>query len=362
MLTAVRIVIAGKAQQGVAAIVSTPGEKKEYVEADMTLTVTRMAWGAFVCAMALGCASSGGAGGSGGGAGAGGSGAGGSGGTGMQPAVCPGNVVASEQNDYSFTSAITLTPVSVASMANLAFDWSGLTRDFQGHELSPTEDLGLAIVMFWDLPLAAGATSAHLYDFTINTTPVTPDMINPYFDAAAYPPTSASFIVGVETGTVLGRNLRMMQAFNLDASTSATSVPITNDSMKLSYTANLHDLTSTLVPAGTPALSLDWSQMITNGLGREFILGNVTDAIVGHYSETPAELEGKFLDLDRIALTTYRASIPSGFVLDFKTLKDKDGASFPGVDDNGTWLVGLLCGNCRNPAPWYMTILKPCSK
>jgi len=24
-------------------------------------------------------------------------------------------------------------------------------------------------------------------------------------------------------------------------------------------------------------------------------------------------------------------------------------------------VVGLICGNCRNPAPWYLTILKPCT-
>ncbi len=140
-----------------------------------------------------------------------------------------------------------------------------------------------------------------------------------------------------------------------------TTVPITNDSTKLSYTANLHSLTITGVPAATPALTLDWSQMKTNGLGRPFAEGSVTSAIVGHYSQTPAELETQFLDLDRIALATYRADIMSGSVLDFTTLKDASGASFPGIDGQGTWLVGLICGNCRNPAPWYMTILKPCS-
>ena len=34
--------------------------------------------------------------------------------------------------------------------------------------------------------------------------------------------------------------------------------------------------------------------------------------------------------------------------------------AFPVMVVNGTWLLGLTCGNCRNPAPWYMTILKPC--
>jgi hypothetical protein len=329
----------------------------------------RMALVAYTCALTCACASKG------------------SGGDATQAAMCSANVVANEKNDYAFSSTISLTPISVASMSNLAFDWSGLTRDFEGHAVSPATELGLAVVMFWDLPLdrfetalnadalftsdlivspplslqLTGATSAHLYDFTINTTPVTPEMINPYFDAAAYPPSQASFIVGVEAGTVLGRNLRMMQAFSLDASSPNTAVPITNDSMKLSYTADLHSLTTTYVPAGTSALTLDWSQMTTNGLGREFERGNVTDAVVGHYAETPAELEKKFLDLDRIALANFHASIPSGFVVDFKALKDADGASFAGIDGTGTWVVGLFCGNCRNPAPLYMTILKPCS-
>ncbi|HXU63235.1 MAG TPA: hypothetical protein VN962_16140 [Polyangia bacterium] len=319
-------------------------------------------------------------------------GCGGGGSGGAQPTMCFGaNVVAAEKNDYAFSSTITLPPVTVASMSNLTFDWSGLTHDFEGHHLDPAKDLGMAIVMAWNLPLAdfqkdlnadalftkdlilspplsldftdlpAGATSAHLYDFTINGTAVTPAMINQYFDATMYSPANASFIVGVQTGTDLGRNLRMLQAFNLDTSSTTTNVVFKDDSTKLTYTANLHDLTITGVPGGTPTLKLDWSHMTTNGLGRAFTDGYVTSAVVGHYAQTPTQLESQFLDLDSIALATYRADIESGSVLDFTTLKDANGASFPGVDNDGTWLVGLICGNCRNPAPWYMTILKPCS-
>jgi len=310
-------------------------------------------------------------------------------GGGLSSPVCQGaNVVASEQNDYRFTSQITLAPVTVAPMSNLRFDWTGLTKDFQGHALTPATDLGMAIVMWWDLPLSefekelnedalytkdlifsppislelAGVTSANLYDFTVNTTTVTPEMINPYFDASAYTPANSTFIVAVQTGIDLGRQIRMLQAFNLDAGSSVTNIALTDDSTKLSYTANLHSLAPVGVPAGTPALTLDWSHMTTNALGREFTEGYVTSAVVGHYTQTPAELEARFLDLDRIAIATYRADIPAGSSLDFTTLKDETGGDFPGIDDSGTWLVGLVCGNCRNPAPWYMTILKPCSK
>jgi len=177
--------------------------------------------------------------------------------TAAQPMMCFGaNVVANEKNDYSFSSTITLTPVTVGQMSNLNFDWSGLTHDFEGHALDPTKDLGMVMVMFWDLPLAqfeselnadalypsdlilspplslqlgAGATSAHLYDLTINQTPVTPEMINQYFDATLYPPATASFLVGVQSGIDLGRNLRMLQAFNLDATSTVTNVTLADD-------------------------------------------------------------------------------------------------------------------------------------
>jgi hypothetical protein len=311
------------------------------------------------------------------------------GGSGSQPMMCFGaSVVANERNDYAFSSTITLSTVTVAPMTNLSFAWGGLTKDFLGHPLSPTTDLGAAILAIWalplhdfetklnadalftadlvvspplNLPITNGATTGNLYDFLINGTALSPAMFNQYFDASLYTPANSTFMFGVQAGTDLGRQIRMLKALNLDASSTVTNVSLTDDSTTLKYTANLHTLTITGVPGGTPALMLDWSQMTTNALGRTFTTGAVTDAVVGHYSETPVELETQFLDLDRIAIATYRAQIAAGSVLDFTTLVDENGASFPGIDGTGTWLVGLTCGGCRNPAPWYMTILKPCS-
>jgi hypothetical protein len=99
-----------------------------------------------------------------------------------------------------------------------------------------------------------------------------------------------------------------------------------------------------------------------NALGAPFDLTQVTSAIVGHYTQTPAQLEGQFLDLETVATELYRADIPSGTKLDFTMLMDANGAPFPGVTSDGTWLVGLRCGMCRNPAPWYMTVLVPAAQ
>lgn len=305
-----------------------------------------------------------------------------------QPTMCfSANVLANEKNNYNFSSTITLPPVTVKPMSNLAFDWSGVKQDFLGHALDPATSLNTALVMLWDLPLKAletalnadelypsdlivspppslpltGATSTHLYDFTVNGTAITPEMFNAYFDATLYTPANSSFLVAVQQGSELGREIRMLQAFQLDSTSTVTEIKLTNASTKLTYNADLRHLTITGVPGGTAGLMLDWSQLTTNALGAVFKEGYVTSAVVGHYTQTPAELEAKFLDLDRIASEYYRADILSGSILDFTTLKSESGSSFPGVDDTGTWLVGLICGNCRNPAPWYMTVLEPCT-
>ena len=315
-------------------------------------------------------------------------------GGGEQPMMCySASVVANEVNDYSFQSTITLPPVTVKSMTNLTFDWSGVTQDFLKHPLNAATDLNTISVMLWQLPLAElqrklnddelfqtdlyvvpppswpapgastnGATSAMLHDFTVNGQVVDAPTFNTYFDPAMFPPSMFSYMAAAATGTTIGQGFRMLQSFQLDANATETKVSLKNDSTKLTYSANLHNLTITGVPGGTAALMLDFGQMKTNAMGAMWKEGYITSAVVGHYSETPSQLEGKFLDLDRIATKYYRADIASGTVLDFTTLKDSTGASFPGVDETGTWLVGLICGNCRNPAPWYMTILKPCTQ
>jgi hypothetical protein len=310
-----------------------------------------------------------------------------------QPVMCFGaNVIADEANNYSFSSTITLPPVSVKSRSNLTFDWRAVTMDFLKHPLNAVNDINTISVLLWHLPLAqlqtnlnadnlsqsdleiipppswpapgattGGLTQAHLYDFTVNGTVIQPGDFDTYFDPTMFPPAQYSFLAVAATGTTIGQGFRMLQSFNLDPTTASTTIALNNTSTQLTYQVNLHALTITGVPGGTAALTLDSAQMTTNALGAPFPQGYITSAVVGHYTETPAQLESKFLDLDRIATNYYRADIPSGTVLDFRTLRDSAGNNFPGVDASGTWVVGLICGNCRNPAPWYLTILKPCT-
>jgi hypothetical protein len=340
-----------------------------------------------VLLLALGLSACGG----GGDGGTGGSGGGGGNG------VCTTNIMASEANDYSFSSTLTFPPIKVKPKSDLLFDWREVTADFIKHELDPKKDLNTILVFEWDLtveqlqtkinadtvaardmtispPLSyatdGSTTSRKLLEFSFNGSPIGPDglatveQVMLYFDTSNYDPATHCFTAMAATGDVLGQGTRMIQSFLLDEQSSNTTVTMTRDSTKLDFHADLTNLTPTNIPANTADISLDWSNMHTNALGGDFSgvsLTSITSAFIGHYSETPAELSGdKFLDLELIATTLYRKAVDSGTSVSFSSFKDADGNSFPGIDNTGTWLVGLQCGNCRNPAPWYITVLKPC--
>ena len=301
-----------------------------------------------------------------------------------------GTIIANETNDYAFSSMMMLPPVSVKPMSDLTINWGGITTDFLDQPVNAQTDLNAIFLLLVNLPVATfqmqlnddtfatsaiaipgpppnfmptgGVTSTTLYNNFISANgPVDATAAAPYLDAATYTPANSTFAFAAQTGTDIGTGIRMLQSFQLDPTSTNTTITLTNSSTKLKYTADLHDLHPTGVPAGTAALTLDWGQISTNALGGDFTMTrtNIGRAIVGHYTQTPAQLEKQFLDLQTIAAELYTADIPSGTVLDFTTLKDSAGASFPGVDATGTWLVALICSGCRNPAPWYLTILEP---
>ena len=302
-----------------------------------------------------------------------------------------GTMIANEANDYSFTSSLMLHPVKVKPMSDLTFNWGGVTEDFLNQPVNPVTDLNAIFVLLVDLPAATfapqlnndtfatssivipgpppsylptgGVTMQSLYNNFAGAYTVDAAMAAMYLDAATYTPSNSTFVVAAQTGTsMIGTGIRMLQSFELDPSSNNTTVTMTNTSTTLSYSANLHSLHPTGVPAGKANLTLDWTNLSTNALGvtlNDSTRTNIGAAIVGHYTQTPAELEHQFLDLRTLATDLYTADIPSGTTLDFTTLVDSKGNPFPGIDSTGTWLVGLICTPCHNPAPYYLTVLTP---
>jgi hypothetical protein len=295
---------------------------------------------------------------------------------------------ATDENNYSTWSKMTLPVTKVKPSSELSFDWGSVTKDFITHGLDPKTDLDMMMVLFFQLPLSqletklnadsltqndlvvappltlrrnGSQTSAKLFDFDLNGVEVTPEQIMKYFDADFYAPANYTYALAGATGVEVGQGIRVIQTFQLDPTSSNTQVKITNASTKLDWTTNLHDLTPTGIPMGQSAVTLDWGDMTKTGLGTDFDPTQITRALVAHYTETSGQLEKDFLNIELIASDLYETKVDSGTIVDFSTMVQKrDGRAFPGIDDTGTWLVALQCGGCRNPSPWYLSILKTC--
>jgi hypothetical protein len=340
-------------------------------------------------------ASAGGSGATGGSDGSGGSGlggpgaSGGIGGSGGPAASCNVETIfASPLNNYYFRSTLGLPLVLVKPDSNLTIEWGGLTRDFMGHALDPLSGIDTANVMLWklneqalsarlnedqltqreaEIPIKFNTmhqvTSAELFDFlTVADEPLEQNQILPYLNVENYPPEENTYTAIVAVGDLAsGGEARMIQAFKLDPASTNTTVTLRNESTTLVHTADLHSLTPTGVPAGVAAIDVDWTSMEATALGTEFLPAQITRAVIARYDETPAELEANFLDLEEDAEEMYEADVLVGTSISLDRFRSRTGQAFVGIDANGTWLLALFCGSCRNPAPWYLTILVPCA-
>lgn len=333
--------------------------------------------------------SSGGTGGVGtGGVGSGGVGAqgGGTPGSAGMVSACTNSIIATEAQNYAFASYLELPMVSVKPGVDLTFEWGGVTEDFLGHPMNSMTDVDMVELTLWNLgpdelraeihddslrsqdlsiianlETAQQMTSTTLFALTSVGVPLTPEQILPYVDAVAYPPENHTYTFFLASGTMLGQGTRLMQAFKLDPASENTTVTVTNASMGLNWKADLGQIVSPRVPAGTSAITIDWSSMTLTAMGGEFWPTDITEVRVGAFEETPEELDASFLDIELLAENSWRGEVPAGTTFSLSTLKDVGDASFPGIDDEHTWVLALICGPCANPAPWYLTILEPCS-
>jgi hypothetical protein len=305
-------------------------------------------------------------------------------GTGL-PCLGP-TLVASEANNYNIASSLGLVAVTVKGLADLTFDWSNATVDLRGRTMVPATDIAMVSVWVFNLNLKGlqtklnndslmqvdlavvplvyypdgGRQTAKLSEFTLNGTAVDFTTLLAYFDPAAYPVASSSYAMMVSSSKTLGQDTLMIQAFQLDSAATSTTIAMGPDSTSLTIAADLRSLTPTAVPVGRAALSLDFGWMSKNAMGFDWYSSAISSAVIGRYTQSLAELEGSaFPNLDRVAAELFQGKVTTTSV-DLATLQTAGGKSFAGIDDTSTWLLGLLCDSCSNPAPWYITVLRPC--
>lgn len=317
-----------------------------------------------------------------------------------------GNLVvsAAPANNYSFSSTLSFPAIAVRPDTELSFSWGDLTSDIRGRALDPMADIAAVELFLWslseeelqtklnadelfqrDLAVAAMVytentlTSSNLFDFTSVGLPLEPcdfwpvlQLPNP--DAGAHPecdgwetaspqgydPASSTFTVILASSETLGQDIRMIQAFKLDPTSTNDHVEITDSSTHVEYSADLHSLQPTRIPAAEAGITVDWADMTVNALGDEFITTYIDEVVVASFSLTPEEMESQFLDLESVADEVFRGD---AFSTDktLSTLTNASGQPFTGIDGTHTWILALLCARCTNPAPWYLSTLTTCT-
>jgi hypothetical protein len=291
-----------------------------------------------------------------------------------------------EANNYSFSSSLEVTVTPVTPLSDLSIDWTGVTQDFLGNTIDPAVDIDSVFIIVWRLTVEqmteklnddslgapdsagaiayyneTGATASTIFEFEVPGGGELPmDELLDRVDPAQFPPSMHSYTVMPSEGGTPGEGAKMVHAFVLDDASTNTDIVMTNDSTKLMYMADLTSLTPTHVPAGANNILVDWSDMMVNALGRDFIGTNIFEVLVAKYTQTPAELEQNFLQIETIADEMYRGDVLAGRELPLTELAREDGTPFAGITADGTWILALICGVCGNPAPWYITILEPC--
>ncbi len=309
--------------------------------------------------------------------------------------VTDGRIVITDDTNYTFSSTMTPQSTVVKDATDLTFEWGALTQDFYGRPIDPTRDIDLVLVSLWGMteaelasvmnadqlqlssnkgaltfyPTEAGIpapTSVRLLELNSFRNEVPEEQIWQRFDTSTpgyqYPPATHTFMLMAQKGTDPGKDARMLGFFRLDPASTNTTVALTNTSNTLTYEVHLAQSPQIGVPAGTPGLTIDWTNMTTNALGNPYEVTQITEAVVAHYpTYSLADIEQRFVYLKEEAGAWYSGEVLAGTTMDLSTLKDAAGASFPGIDATGVWLVALFCtNNCNNPAPWSITLLKPC--
>ncbi len=317
----------------------------------------------------------------------GGSGGSGSGGT----SASGGDTLKLAQvNNFTAMSTLTIPAITAAAGTDIKLSWDMVSKDIQGHAITANDINQVSFIPVkgsqaqatdwlntgaltsdkiagssgaFTLFPPAGKTSAMLSEIpsTGGSSHLDPSSIFKVDDTVSY-------LVVFASGTQLGVGARTMLFLVPSTSETKQSVAAQADSTNLlSYTADLHDLTKLQISAAKPPV-IDWSGVTLNGQKLAIGKADISSILIGFYEgKTVTDLETGFLNLEQATAAeggptqSWKVSVPNGQTAGLAGAKGRASeapfASFTPTD--GTWLLGLFCDDCQNPAPEIVTILDP---
>ncbi len=313
--------------------------------------------------------------------GTGGSGAGGGGST--------DTLKLTPENNFTAMSTLTIPAFTAAAGADIQICWEGVTKDLQGHALT-TADIN--DVSFIPLKLTQAQIEDQLNTSNLDTNKISGSSYEVLPTGSTtcaklsefVPPTGGgkldpasvfkiqdgvTYLVVFAKGTQLGFGARTMLFLVPSSSDTTQKIEAQADSSTmLNYKADLH----TLVPVH-PSINkppyVNWSGVIKNGQNQDIGKSDISSVLIGFYKgKSVGDLETGFLNLQEKTeaqggpTQSWQIPISSGQEANLMNAPGRNGesplTSFA-MSDQGTWLMGMFCSSCQNPAPQIVTILVP---
>lgn len=293
----------------------------------------------------------------------------------------PETIALADENNYGSTSNLTIPTIETAAAVDLDICWTNVVEDIQCHELDPvadldqvsllrllnlTEDEVEAHIEADDLPQAAvdgylsvetdhESSCTKLSAMTFFGTEV--DVTEEYVETD-----TNTYMLLLAEGTTPGVGARNMVFLKPTADSDVTRVDVGSGCGVLEFTADLSSAATVPVTSRGPYV-LDWSGMSKDSQGKTIIFQNIDRVVLGFYAGMSVEhIETNIFDLELMATWLYEIDLDGGRTADLSLAIERDsGEAFDGFerDEDGVWLVGLICSECRNPAPLVLSVLEP---
>lgn len=290
-----------------------------------------------------------------------------------------GNIVITDQNNYSANSSLDIPRLKTKPQADLQICWTAMTKDFLCHDVSAANDiksvnflqiknldeakieseltagqLDSSNVISRAFDTSSSSTCATLSQFSLGGTSA-----NPSTDYTVS--TSKTYMLLFAKSTKLGSGGASMIFLEPTDGSDVTTVNAQADSCSiLNFSADL-SASSINVPSGGPYV-LDWSKLTVDGLGNDVLFTDIDKLQLGFYQDaTVSTLQSKFLDLDTSATKFYELAISNGAThADLKSAVSSSDGNFSGFSStNGVWAAALRCTTCQVPTPIAVVILNP---
>ena len=287
-----------------------------------------------------------------------------------------GDVVLTDDNNYTYVPTLGMGEAKVQSETDSTVDWSALTTDIRGRPVDPASVEQIYLVEFIgftqeDLVDKIEANdlyqkdteSAYIFDNSAGVTSTslsTFSILDNEFKPEDFTEDSTRVWLVSLINHPEGANDVLQSKFitPLDAATE-TELVFTDDCTTLGVEVNMDDP----IPPAEPEIggnrwTLDWSPVTSDVNGRTWdpLVGDKLQ--IGWFDATVAEVEAEFLRLDSEADEFYTLNVygKTG-VTDLSDATERSGAAFSGFTSEGVWVAAIACTTCLSPAPLYLAVV-----